>query len=58
MRQRTKNQPASSGTVVGVLDFILEASEACSGEETQYQLLLLFYIYIFSPLTEFFRVHC
>ncbi len=40
MRQRTKNQLASGGTVGGVLEFICQASEACSGEEIQYQLLL------------------
>ncbi len=47
MRQRTKNQSASSGTVVGVLDSMLEASEAYSGEETQYQLVVVIYIYIY-----------
>ncbi len=55
MRPRTKNQLASGGTVGGVLDFKLEASEACSAEETQYQLLFLD---IVSPLAVLFRVRC
>ena len=33
MRLRTKNQLTSSGIVGGVLEFIPEASEACSGKE-------------------------
>ena len=47
MRLRTKNQLASGGTVRGVLNFILEASEACSGKEIQYQLLLLLFVLFF-----------
>ncbi len=55
MRSRTKNQLASGGTVGGVSNFILEASEACSGEEIQYQLLFFDRV---GPLAVLFRVHC
>ncbi len=66
MRLRTKNQLASGGTVGGVsnfileaseacTNFILEASEACSGEEIQYQLLFFDRV---GPLAVLFRVRC
>ncbi len=53
MRPRTENQFTSDGTLGGVLNFILEASEACSGGEIRYQLLFFF---IVSPLAVLFRV--